>query len=42
MTAKVWIEPEVTVGLASCFIPNLGLSLNLGLNLNVGLEHATV
>jgi len=36
MTAKVWIESEATVELASCFIPNLGL------NLNVGLEHATV
>jgi hypothetical protein len=42
MIAKVRVEPEVTVQLASCFIPNLGLSLNLGLNPNVGLKHATV
>jgi hypothetical protein len=42
MTAKVRIEPEAKVGLASCFILNLGLSLNFSLNLNVGLEHATV
>jgi hypothetical protein len=42
MIAKVRVEPEVTVRLASCFIPNLGLSLNLGVNLNVGFEHATV